>query len=568
MKLNLASLAFNLNIESGGGTPTWGTEMGQGEGYKFSFEDMPDFFTGMVYKSVPANKEDIYCPLGKGGASQNDYEYVIASVFDKIYVNGVFVPDSSFMLLVVKKMVGDNHVGRRSLKYNPRQTYRGDAINESCYRAIEDVLGISHNSGWFVDEINIKNEDELHFTAYVLDGTQPVSFPSNEDRKRAMRKLLNIKDKPVNVKEALELLKQKTDKCLQLIFYGAPGTGKSYTVDNDTEPRRSVRTTFHPDSDYASFVGTYKPTIGDEPMSYISEGLAKYAKAWGNHPAKERKITYKFVPQAFMKAYVSAWKDLENPHYLIIEEINRGNCAQIFGDLFQLLDRNADGYSSYPVTADEDIRQYICDTFSKESESLKGLISSVSIVNCKGSEIVNGLEILSGEKLLLPPNLHIWATMNTSDQSLFPIDSAFKRRWDWKYVPINYDAETWMLNVDGKRYRWGDFLRAINPIITSVTESHDKQMGYFFVRSRDGEVSAETFLNKVLFYLWADVFKDFGLEHPVFRNETAQRPYEFSDFFRIDGTPDEAVIDSFLGNISEFYADNKDINLTPVSSVE
>ncbi len=356
--------------------------------------------------------------------------------------------------------------------------------------------------------------------------------------------------------------------CLQLIFYGAPGTGKSYTVDNDTEPRRSVRTTFHPDSDYASFVGTYKPTIGDEPMSYISEGLAKYAKAWGNHPAKERKITYKFVPQAFMKAYVSAWKDLENPHYLIIEEINRGNCAQIFGDLFQLLDRNADGYSSYPVTADEDIRQYICDTFSKESESLKGLISSVSIVNCKGSEIVNGLEILSGEKLLLPPNLHIWATMNTSDQSLFPIDSAFKRRWDWKYVPINYDAETWMLNVDGKRYRWGDFLRAINPIITSVTESHDKQMGYFFVRSRDGEVSAETFLNKVLFYLWADVFKDFGLEHPVFRNETAQRPYEFSDFFRIDGTPDEAVIDSFLGNISEFYADNKDINLTPVSSVE
>ena len=121
MILNLGSLAFNANLLSGGGTPAWGTELGQGEGYKFSFEDMSDFFTGMVYTSVP-DIEEVTCPLGKGGNQQKDYDFVIASLFTKVFVNGKRITDAIFLLLIVKKIKGEHHVGRRTIKYNPKMT--------------------------------------------------------------------------------------------------------------------------------------------------------------------------------------------------------------------------------------------------------------------------------------------------------------------------------------------------------------------------------------------------------------------------------------------------------------
>ena len=131
--------------------------------------------------------------------------------------------------------------------------------------------------------------------------------------------------------------------CLQKIYFGTPGSGKSWTIKQkyEQDETKVFRTTFHPDTDYASFVGCYKPVKDDED---------------------EKKIVYEFVPQAFTDAYVAAWSDLDNPYYLIIEEINRGNCAQIFGDLFQLLDRNKYGYSEYPIKADHDLKDYLEET--------------------------------------------------------------------------------------------------------------------------------------------------------------------------------------------------------------
>ena len=161
MILNLGSLAFNANIEDGGGTPAWGTEMGQGEGYMFSFEDMSDFFTGLVYCSVP-DMENIYCPLGKGSNQRADYDFVIGSLFHKVYVNGMRVRNADFLLLVVKKIRGDHHVGRRTLKYNSRMTYRGVSVNEDCYHRMASTLGIGNDAAWFVYEININNQ-KLHF---------------------------------------------------------------------------------------------------------------------------------------------------------------------------------------------------------------------------------------------------------------------------------------------------------------------------------------------------------------------------------------------------------------------
>lgn len=336
----------------------------------------------------------------------------------------------------------------------------------------------------------------------------------------------------------------KSDEPLQVIYYGAPGTGKSFTIDDITDDDNSVRITFHPDSDYASFVGAYKPTMAPVPINAFVGTTVHHAKNAKAKDAYEQKIVYKYVPQAFLKAYVAAWSNLDKPFYLIIEEINRGNCAQIFGDLFQLLDRNNMGCSSYAIHADEDISQFLKDDskgFASLSEEQKAAISAFKLTKDNGKTQDVGQDILDGKLLLLPPNLHIWATMNTSDQSLFPIDSAFKRRWNWKYMPIEYnpiDKHTnqpidWKFRVGENLYSWGEFLSKINPEIYSLTESSDKQMGYFFAKAdpATGEISEDVFLNKVLFYLCTDVFKDYDVSSELFKNGKKNRSFIFTDFF-------------------------------------
>lgn len=287
----------------------------------------------------------------------------------------------------------------------------------------------------------------------------------------------------------------------QKIYYGCPGTGKSHKVKGLTEgadgektvyfdesgakvadvnavedksklSSNIFRTTFHPDYDYSSFVGSYKPVM--QPV--LDEN--------GNETGKED-LVYAFVPQVFTNAYVRAWKsladdsltDAEKQVYLIIEEINRGNCAQIFGDLFQLLDRK-NGFSEYPIIPDAELRKYLAK------------------------------EKLESNMLRLPANLHILATMNTSDQSLFPMDSAFKRRWAMEYIPINLaqpDAAKFTFKVNGVDYSWVEFLSKVNPLIRKATDSEDKQMGEFFIKD---SVSEDDFKNKVIFYIWNDVCKD------------------------------------------------------------
>ena len=350
-----------------------------------------------------------------------------------------------------------------------------------------------------------------------------------------------------------KIVKPPLNEPLQIIYYGAPGTGKSFTIDDKTDDENSVRTTFHPDSDYASFVGAYKPTMEYDDIHYVnSDGVVRYTNPDKNregrvHPGTEKKIVYKYVPQAFLKAYVAAWSNLDTPYFLIIEEINRGNCAQIFGDLFQLLDRNNAGSSSYAIHADEDITQFLSGDnkgFASLSDEQKDAICAFELHKDNGKTQAVGQDILNGKLLLLPPNLYIWATMNTSDQSLFPIDSAFKRRWNWEYMPIEYhplDKKTqqpinWKFKVGDNLYSWGEFLGKINPEIYTLTESSDKQMGYFFAKADNatGIISEDVFLNKVLFYLWTDVFKDFDVSSELFKNKDKNRSFIFTDFFDKD----------------------------------
>lgn len=426
---------------------------------------------------------------------------------------------------------------------------------------------------------NLKKPNGFNIRSFLVEQFSEITFRKNDDGSLEMRLNTLLPDDSIERKSVDTSATFDIDQPLQLIYYGAPGTGKSFTIDQETNENNSVRTTFHPDSDYASFVGAYKPTMENVRMSKTftssKEGTyAEYVQKTDSHPGTEKKIVYKYVPQAFLKAYVEAWKRYsageDNPYYLVIEEINRGNCAQIFGDLFQLLDRNNMGCSSYAISADEDIAQFLREDdkgFGKLTEGQKEAISKFRLKKDSGVEEHIGPEILNGSKLLLPPNLRIWATMNTSDQSLFPIDSAFKRRWNWEYMPIEYDPTdkntgerlAWKFEVRGKRYYWGKFLDYINPKILKLTMSEDKQMGYFFAkpdkRGTDGRldvISEKVFVNKVLFYLWTDVFKDYDLTEKPFVYETTtaegksiKKSYRFTDFFPIEGN--QKLIDFVRG---------------------
>lgn len=316
---------------------------------------------------------------------------------------------------------------------------------------------------------------------------------------------------------------------LQQIFYGAPGTGKSHKVKEVTEtlPKSDVfRTTFHPDSDYSTFVGCYKPKMVKAPIRDSSGHEITSACE-----DEKKRIAYEYEPQAFLKAYVRAYETSE-PVFLVIEEINRGNCAQIFGDMFQLLDRNEAGESDYAIKPETAIQEFL-------NEKLK---------NCD----IEDETIKLGEEMRLPANLHIWATMNTSDQSLFPIDSAFKRRWDWRYVPIDTEKEQWCIAVNGNKYSWSSFLKNINAEIQDTTSSEDKQLGFYFCKAQNNVISAEMFVSKVLFYIYNDVFKDYGFEREFFKHteDNSKDPLiTFRSFFDAKGSVDEKVVAELLENL-------------------
>lgn len=398
---------------------------------------------------------------------------------------------------------------------------------------------------------------------------------------------------------AKEIFSEETKKpkyspvlSLQQIYYGAPGTGKSKAIKDLTFGEDIIRTTFHPDSDYASFVGTYKP-ITEEVVLRDCYGKKVIDEETGKEVNEER-IAYKFIPQAFLEAYVEAWKKLgsktiekgdksnnrihpalldtpeiftknkaSKKQYLIIEEINRGNCAQIFGDLFQLLDRNEYGFSDYPIVADKDMQKYL----EKEFEGWE--ITNKDKINQLYGEANMVSLILKGERLVLPSNLYIWATMNTSDQSLFPIDSAFKRRWDWKYVPIREgrDKETnaplnWRINTGDKQYDWWSFISKINELIGSLTNSEDKKLGYFFCKANNEEINTNLFVSKVIFYLWNDVFKDYGFDDKDFQDEEG-KILSFDRFYQdINGVTNVNVdnVELFLENlgVDEFISDEEE----------
>lgn len=273
------------------------------------------------------------------------------------------------------------------------------------------------------------------------------------------------------------------------VVFGAPGTGKSFTLNKekkelvgDGNESDYERVTFHPDYSYANFVGTYKPV-----PCIDSEGRDS--------------ITYEYVPGPFMRIYVKALKnsrtDIIKPFLLLIEEINRANVAAVFGDIFQLLDRDEDGVSEYPIQASEDIKNYL-------SKELGGDPSDY-------------------EKIRIPDNLFIWASMNSADQGVFPMDTAFKRRWDFTYLGINDNdgdvrGKTVILGSKARqKVEWNKLRMAINNFLSKQRINEDKQLGPYFIARKivvpkagdeiDNIQFISTFKNKVIMYLFEDAAK-------------------------------------------------------------
>ncbi len=383
------------------------------------------------------------------------------------------------------------------------------SFSKACMRMFGLELNNTDKVRVFLNNFTdlVISEDVISDNSNLVSENLPAIYP-NVDGFDAKKYFDYFKEEEVNSNSSI---KSALNFSFQQIYYGAPGTGKSFAIKEITKKYSTIRTTFHPDSDYSTFVGAYKPTMQMVDLrdlaGHIVEGV------------QEERIIYTYVKQAFLKAYLGAWQkyakgsDATEPQFLVIEEINRGNCAQIFGDLFQLLDRSDNGFSTYPIEADSDLQIEIKKSFAEGGEyALENELEVNSVVEGYTSNYGKTLsdDIKNGRVLLLPNNLYIWATMNTSDQSLFPIDSAFKRRWDWRYVKISNVGKGWKIKCGEKSCDWWKFVEEINKRIAKETSSDDKKLGYFFCKPPKDSVviTEEKFVGKVLFYLWNDVFKD------------------------------------------------------------
>lgn len=268
------------------------------------------------------------------------------------------------------------------------------------------------------------------------------------------------------------------------LIYGVPGCGKSYKVEDEYESKITneqckVRVVFHPDYTYSDFIGQLMPV------------LKEVENAQG---VKENKLQYEFVPGPFTKIIKKAYEEPEQKCLLIIEELNRGNAPAIFGEIFQLLDRNDNGESKYGIY-NADIAKY----------AYGGLPENQGIA----------INVIANTPIKLPPNLTIVATMNTSDQNVFTMDTAFQRRWEMKHIPNKFDKDDQTTAHSNKKLpnseiSWGAFAQTVNKKMHTANlgfgGTEDKSLGVYFATDNDLD-DAERFAEKVLKYLWDDAFK-------------------------------------------------------------
>ena len=293
-----------------------------------------------------------------------------------------------------------------------------------------------------------------------------------EEYQKYMDEISNLEDDMEDTVDESNSQQQSTPT--QIIYYGVPGSGKSHKIDEQTKnipDEQKIRVVFHPEYTNADFVGQILPVVDGDAVKYT------------------------FKPGAFTRILVAALKNPEKPYYLIIEEINRGNAAAIFGEIFQLLDRGSDGWSSYCIMNDD--------------------------INYEIRKTVPELNWTANTGIRLPPNLSLFATMNTSDQNVFTLDNAFQRRWEMELVQNQCSDSSQMnakITVNNQSITWKGFQTQINSIIGEksneggLSSMEDKRLGCWFIKAENGVIDEKKFANKVLKYLWDDAFKFYHAE--------------------------------------------------------
>lgn len=488
MKIDFATLAFGYTVLAGGGTPNWATSLGQGRDYKINENpEIDQLLRGLVYSTVPLS--NVSSKIGKGGrlvrGNEENSPILMASLFKKVYINNIEINGEKYIILITKD-TSESHRGRLRFKYGPSNTYTENGIsynNEKFWENAKKQLNIAEDACFFVHDISVRNQNELIFNTVFVNNYHKKEYSNTAELHKEWNKL--IKEHGGSCDDNYNDNEKENTKGIidsdNFLLYGVPGCGKSHNVEEEyeskiTTEKNKIRVVFHPDYTYSDFVGQLLPV------------LKEVENAQG---VKEEKLQYEFVPGPFTKIIKTAYEEPNQQCLLIIEELNRGNAPAIFGEIFQLLDRNDNGESKYGIY-NADIAKY----------AYGGLPENQGIA----------INVIANTPIKLPPNLTIVATMNTSDQNVFTMDTAFQRRWEMKHIPNKFDFKTAHVNkhLPNSKISWGAFAQTINKKMHTVNSgfgsTDDKSLGVYFATDNDLD-NAKRFAEKVLKYLWDDAFK-------------------------------------------------------------
>ena len=419
-------------------------------------------------------------------------------------------------------------------EYHNKKMEYVNSLDDKIYFKIEKVV---NNQRYYIRPLESDKESQTVFNSLLREIALPKISKLKIDKEGSdycFNIILEFDEISKRNVETENNEEKRIDKPHQRIFFGAPGTGKSYKLNKEAQKyfgNNYERVTFHPNYMYGNFVGAFKPF---PKVLKNSDGSIKKDEDGNIHET----ITYEYIPGVLMKQLVKALKKPNENYLLLIEEINRANVAAVFGDVFQLLDRADKGDSEYVIATSRELQEYLKKEFD-------------------GYDLAENVKQNLGDdysRLYLPSNLYIWATMNSADQGVMPMDTAFRRRWEFRYLGINDATDSNPEEFSDYKFKinstetvsWDKFRRELNKKLSNLNIPEDKLIGPYFIsksilEDADLDKLTETIKNKVLMYLYEDAAKAYK---PLLFAEG-----KYSTYSSVCKNFDENALNLFKGNL-------------------